>query len=131
MEDVLSRVWENIGGRVGGPLTFRLILQPMVAVAFAIEAGLRDARNHRPPYFWTILTNPNERRALIRQGWQAVAKVFVLAVFIDVVYQVMVFHWVYPGELLIIAFLLSCAPYLLVRGPANRIATAFRERRHA
>jgi hypothetical protein len=43
-------------------------------------------------------------------------------VIIDVVYQVMVLHWVYPGEALVVAFLLGCIPYLLLRGPVNRIA---------
>jgi len=53
-----------------------------------------------------------------------VAKVFVLAVIIDVAYQVMVFRWVYPFEVLLVSFLLACVPYLLIRGPANRIAGA-------
>jgi len=130
MEDVLARVWDNLGGRIGGPLTFRLILQPVMATILAVKAGLQDARDHRPPYFWAILTSPDERRELLQQGWKAVAKIFVLAVVIDVVYQIIVFRWVYPGELLIIAFVLACAPYLLVRGPVNRIATATREGRH-
>lgn len=130
MEDVLGRVWENLGGRIGGPLSFRLVLQPIVATILAVKAGLQDARDHRPPYFWAILTNPDARRELLQQGWKAVAKVFVFAIVIDVVYQIIVFRWIYPGELLIIAFLLACAPYLLVRGPVNRIATATREGRH-
>ena len=127
----MARVWENLGGRIGGPMSFRLILQPMVAIALAIKAGREDARDHRPAYFWTIITDPDARHQLLREGWKAVAKVFFLAVAIDVVYQLMVFRWIYPAELLIIAFLLACAPYLLVRGPVNRIATAFGERRGA
>jgi hypothetical protein len=130
MEDVLARVWENLGGRIGGPLSFRLVLQPIVATILAVKAGLQDARDHRPPYFWAILTTPDDRHELLQQGWKAVAKVFVFAIVIDVAYQVMVFRWVYPGELLIIAFLLACVPYLLIRGPVNRIATARREGRH-
>ena len=129
MEDVLARVWENLGGRIGGPFSFRLVLQPIVATILAVKAGLQDARDHRPAYFWAILTNPDERRDLLHQGWKAVAKIFVFAIVIDLVYQVIVFRWVYPGELLIIAFLLACAPYLLLRGPVNRIATATREGR--
>lgn len=129
MEDMLGRVWENLGGRIGGPLTFRLILQPIMATILAVKAGLQDARDHRPAYFWAILTKPDERRELLQQGWKAVAKIFVLAIVIDVAYQVVVFRWVYPGELLIIAFLLACVPYLLVRGPVNRIAAARREGR--
>ena len=30
MDDLLTRVFDNLAGRVGGPLTFRLILQPIV-----------------------------------------------------------------------------------------------------
>lgn len=116
------RVWDNLIGRVGGPLTFRLILQPAVAAIFAILAGLKDAREGRPAYFWTILVNPTDRRALLREGWRAVAKVFVLAVVIDAVYQFIVLRWFYPGEALIVAFLLAFVPYLLIRGPVNRIA---------
>jgi len=121
MDDVLGRIWENLGGRVGGPLSLRLLLQPAVATILASRAGRQDARTCRPPYFWTILTNPADRRELLREGWKAVAKVFVMAVIIDAVYQVIVFRWVYPGEVLLVAFLLACVPYLLIRGPANRL----------
>jgi hypothetical protein len=124
MEDLLARIWEHLGGRIGGPLSFRLILQPVVATVLAVRAGLQDARTGRPAYFWTILTSPADRRDLLREGWKAVAKVFVLAVIIDVAYQVIVFRWVYPVELLLVAFLLAGVPYLLIRGPVNRMAAA-------
>ena len=128
MDEILTRFWENLGGRVGGPLTFRLILQPVVAAVLAIRAGLADARAGRPAYFWTIVTNPGDRRELLREGWKAVAKVFTIALVIDIVYQLIVFRWVYPFEVLIVAFLLACVPYLLIRGPVNRIASAGRRR---
>jgi len=129
MDDLLTRVWEHLGGRIGGPLTFRLILQPLVAAALAVRAGLLDARTGRAPYLWAILTNPAHRRDLLREGWKAVVNVFAVAVVIDVAYQLIVFRWVYLGEVLIVAFLLACVPYLLIRGPANRIASAFRHGR--
>lgn len=122
MEELVTRVWDDVIGRMGGPLKFRLILQPAVAAIFAILAGLKDAREGRPAYFWTILVSPTNRRALLREGWRAVAKVFVVAVIIDVVFQFIVFRWFYPGEALIVAFLLAFVPYLLIRGPVNRIA---------
>jgi hypothetical protein len=43
MEDMISRDWEDLVGRVGGPLTFRLVIQPTVPVILAIRAGLEDA----------------------------------------------------------------------------------------
>jgi hypothetical protein len=44
MNDILVRIWENLGGRVGGPMSFRLRLQPAVAALLAIRAGMQDAR---------------------------------------------------------------------------------------
>ena len=122
MEDVLARVWENLVGRVGGPLTFRLILQPMMAAILAIRAGVKDAREGRPPYFWAIFTDPVNRRALLREGWKDVAKVFVIAVMIDCIYQIIELRWFYPSEALMVAAILAVLPYLLIRGPLNRIA---------
>ncbi len=126
MDELLSRAWDNLIARIGGPMSFRLVLQPAVAVFLAIRAGVHDARDGRAPYFWTILTNPDDRRALLREGWTAVAKVFVAAVVIDVVYQFVVQRWVYPGEALLVAFLLACVPYLLIRGLVNRLVRSRR-----
>jgi hypothetical protein len=121
MDELLARVWNDLVGRISGPMSFRLILQPAVAVFLAIRAGVRDARQGRPAYFWTILTNSDRRGALLREGWSAVAKVFLIAVLLDVVYQLVVRRWVYPGEALLVAFLLACVPYLLMRGLVNRL----------
>lgn len=122
MEDVLSRVWENLIGRVGGLLTLRLIIQPTVATILPIRAGLKDAREGRTLYFWSILSNPAHRHDLLRQGWKDVGKVFILAVVLDVIYQFIVVRWLYPGETLIVATVLAIFPYLLIRGSVTRIA---------
>lgn len=121
MEDVLTRVWEDLIGRGSGPFSFRLILQPLMAATFGILDGLKDARKGRPAYFWTLFTDPVERRILIRDGWQSLAKVFILAIILDVIYQVIVFRRFYPGEALIVANFLAILPYLLLRGPVNRL----------
>jgi hypothetical protein len=129
VDDILTRIWENLGGRVGGPMTFRLILQPTMAAFFAIRSGLADGRTDQPPYFWALLHDPLHRRALLREGWKDVARIFGLGVVMDVIYQVSVFRWVYPGEVLIVAFLLACVPYLLIRGPVGRFARRFQARK--
>jgi hypothetical protein len=122
MEEMFARVFENLIGRVSGPMKFRLILQPTMAAILAIRAGLKDAREGRPAYFWGIFTEPTLRRHLIREGWQAVAKVFIVATIMDLIYQFIVFRWFYPGEALIVAATLAILPYLVLRGPVNRIA---------
>lgn len=128
MGDVLARIAENLAARIGGPLTFRLIIQPMVAAFFAIRAGLKDAQESRVPYGWVILADPVNRRDLLTEGWKDVAKVFAIAVAIDFVYQVTELRWFYPEEALIVAAILALIPYLLLRGPANRIARHWHRR---
>jgi hypothetical protein len=39
--------WEDLIGRAGGPITFRLILQPSIAVVLAIRDGLKDVKAGR------------------------------------------------------------------------------------
>jgi hypothetical protein len=129
MDDLLARVWEDLLGRVSGPMKFRILIQPCVALFLGIRDGLTDFRLGRPAYFWSIFTDAGQRRFLLREGWSAVAKVFIIAAVVDTVYQILVLRFVFPGEVLIVAFLLAILPYLLIRGPVNRIATAFQKRR--
>ena len=121
MEETLSRIVENLMGRIHGPLTFRLILQPLMATIYATLDGRRDAREGKPPYFWALFTDAEHRRDMLKEGWKSVSKVFILAILIDGIYQFMVFQWFYPGEALILALILAIVPYLLLRGPINRI----------
>jgi hypothetical protein len=122
MEEILARLWHNITARLTGPMNIRLIVQPTVATILAIRAGLRDARQNRPPFFWALFWKAAHRRELLRQGWKDVGKVFLLAAILDVVYQLIVHRGVYVLELLITAVTLAIVPYVLVRGPINRIA---------
>ena len=129
MKDVLIRMWTNFGDRVGGPMTFRLILQPAMAALLALRAGLKDAREGRPAYLWSALTDKGQRVALLREGWAAIARVFLLAIIMDSIYQFIVQRWIYPGEVLIVAILLAVVPYVLIRGPVTRIAKQWRRAR--
>jgi hypothetical protein len=121
MDELLARIWEHLMGRVSGPMSFRLVLQPTVAVILAVRAGLQDARTGSAAYGWAVLTDSVHRQALLREGWKAIAKVFLLAIVLDVVYQIVALRWIYPGEAVLVAFLLACVPYLLLRGIVNRL----------
>jgi hypothetical protein len=122
MEDFLTKVGQDLATRVSGPMSLRLVLQPLMAAFFAVRSGLRDARSGQPAFFWSILTNPAERRRLLRDGWKDVGKVFVMATVIDLVYQYIVTRGLRLGEALLMAFVLAILPYLLLRGPVSRIA---------
>jgi hypothetical protein len=121
MDDIWSRIAGNMVNRVSGPMRLRLILQPTMAVIFAIRSGLQDARSGKRPYFWTLATDPAARAELIKDGWKSVGKVFMAALAVDVVYQVVELRFVYPGEAVIVAFLLAIVPYLILRGLVTRL----------
>ena len=122
MEEIWTRIVENLADRVSGPMKFRVFLQPVMAAIFAVLAGLKDAKTGKPPYFWALLTNSAHRADMLKDGWKSVGKVFVLALVLDVVYQFIVLHTVYPGEALIVAIALAIVPYLIVRGLVGRLA---------
>ena len=122
MDEILRRVWENLIGRISGPMSLRLIIQPTVALILAVRAGLNDARQGRPAFFWAALSKPAHRPELLRQGWKDIGKVFLLAVVLDSIYQLIVHRGVYVLELLITVTILAIVPYVLIRGPVNRIA---------
>lgn len=122
MEDLFTRAWDHILGRLGGPLSFRFLIQPAVSALIGIIAGVRDAQAGRPAYFLAIFADAAHRSERLRECWGAVWKVFVVAVILDVAYEVLVFKTVYPGETLIVAIVLAVIPYVIVRGPANRLA---------
>lgn len=126
MEDMLTRLFENLADRLAGPLHFRLLLQPATAIFFAIRDGMKDARDGRSAYLWSMFSNPDQRQYLIKEGWASIARVFTLAVIMDVVYQLYALRWFYPLETVIVAVTLAVVPYLVLRGPVNRIAQAWK-----
>jgi hypothetical protein len=103
-------------------MNLRLMIQPTVATFIAIRAGLKDAREGRPAFLWAALWNPPYRPELFQQGRKDVGKVFILAAALDSVYQLIVHRGVYVLELLIVATVLAIVPYVLIRGPVNRVA---------
>ena len=129
VDDLLTRFWSDLVGRVHGPFSFRFVLQPLMALVFATRDGIVDARQERPPYFWTIFTRPGERWDLLREGGKAVTRVIALGVLMDVVYQLLTFHRIYAPQLIVIVLALAFLPYVVFRGPINRIAKAWMTRK--
>lgn len=122
LQDLLSRLWGDLLARPSGPLHLRLLVQPLMAAILGVRDGIADARAGRSPYLWTIATASDLRRGRLREGVAATAKILILAFLLDTVYQLMVLRAFYPGEALIVGIVLAFIPYLLVRGPAARLA---------
>jgi hypothetical protein len=131
MGDFLSAFWTDFLARFDGPLHFRLFVQPLMAIVFAVRDGTRDAREGRSAYLWTLLSDSAQRRYLLESGWKGISKVFVLAVVLDVVYELIVWREVKPVQALLTAAVLALIPYALLRGPVNRALGSSRTRKPA
>jgi hypothetical protein len=69
-----------------------------------------------------MLGNPRERARRLNEGVNATARIILLCLVMDMIYQVIVLKQFYPAEAVIVALLFAFVPYVIVRGPAARIA---------
>jgi hypothetical protein len=120
--EVLQRQWHDLTGRPGGPMTFRFFLQPAMAAIAAAHDGIRDAQLGRSPYFWTVVNDPAKRAGRLREGWVSTARIMLLGIGMDAIYQLAVLKAFYPAEAILVAIALAFIPYVLLRGPIARIA---------
>lgn len=125
MNSILDRFWEDLISRPAGPMSFRFTFQPLMAILLATVAGWKDAKAGRPAFLWTVLSDPKRRKALIRDGWKDITKVFTVAAVLDMVFQIAQYGRIYPLESLAIATALAIVPYALTRGPINRLLRFF------
>lgn len=124
--NLLSDLVQGLISRTTGPLKFRFLLQPSMAIFLAVRSGLKDSRDGKPPFFWEFYEDPTTRKKLIVDCWKSVGKIFILAFVLDCIYQIIELRWIYIVDAIAIAFLLAIIPYVIVRGPVNRIATVRR-----
>ncbi len=117
----VQRIWHDLVERPDAPMRFRFILQPLMGAIAAILDGLKDARMGRSPYFWTLLRNPRERIERLNEGLNATARIILLGLVMDAIYQIIVLKRFYPAEAVIVALLFAFVPYVIIRGPVLRI----------
>lgn len=119
MEEILTRIWTELFGRIEGPMHFRCYMQPIVATVLALRSGCKDAKEGRPPF--SIFFNRQYREYFRSHGWTDIRRLFFLAAILDIIYQVAVIKRIRPLETLFIACTLSIIPYMLVRPNVNRL----------
>ena len=128
MEELWQRIAHGFVNRLEGPYQFRMIVQPLMAIIFAIIDGLKDAKLGKPPYFWAVVSSPEHRHELLKDGWKHFGKIFILAIVLDVLYQLKVHGTIHSWlGIVIAALVLAVIPYMVLRGPVNRIARLFRK----
>ncbi len=131
LQDTLTRFWHDLLARPSGPFAFRFLLQPTMAAIAAIRAGIIDARTGRSPYFLALWTEPDERARRMHEGLAATARIFLLGLVMDAIYQFVEYRKFYPAEALVVSVVLAVVPYFLIRGPVARIARWWQSRHGA
>ena len=131
LDQLLSRFWSEIGARPQGPMAFRFFLQPAFATFFACSDGIRAARKGNPAYLWALCAWSGHRRELLREAWRSVGRVFLMAVVIDLIYQAFVLRGLRPLQAVFVGALLAVLPYVVLRGPVNRVARNLQKKHSA
>src|SRR6516164_3586179 len=117
----VERIWYQELARASAPMKFRFVLQLLMAALLAFRDGRKDAQAGSSPYIWAVLREPRERRARLIHGLNQTARIIVLGLVMDVIYQLIFLKVFYPVEALIIALVLAFVPYLIIRGLAARV----------
>jgi len=128
MEDFINNFLTNLGIRHEGPMSFRLYLQPVMSLIYAVIAGIRDAKAGRQPFMINglILGKTNRsRKDLLKEIWKDVGKVFILAAIMEIIFEIIEFKTVHPFEVIKVSFFLAILPYLILRGLVERIVLLF------
>ncbi len=63
---------------------------------------------------------------MIESGWKSIGKVFIIAILLDFIFQYIVFRDLRPIGALLAGRILAVVPYLLLRGPVNRVIRFWR-----
>ena len=120
--EVHRRFWADIFERIHGPMTFRFYLQPVMAALAALPDGIRDARLGHKSFFWSAWWDNNVSAGRLREGAISTARVVLLGLSMDVIYQFKVLDRFYPAEALMMALLLAVIPYFIFRWIVERVA---------
>lgn len=67
IENAFTRLWEDLISPPAGPLKFRFLLQPAMAIVLAVRSGLKDSREGKPAYFWALFVDPTHPWELLRR----------------------------------------------------------------
>lgn len=126
MEDWIENILNAIGIRHSGPLSIRLIIQPIMSLAYAVISGIKDAKAGRVPFLIDgLILGKENRKVALTELWKNVGKLFIMAVIMEVIFEIIEFKTVHPFEVIRVSFFLSILPYIIFRGVAERIISLF------
>jgi hypothetical protein len=120
--EVQQRFWSDIADRLHGPMTFRFYLQPAMAFIAALIDGINDARYGHKSFLWSVHGDPTQHAGRLREGLISTARVALLGISMDAIYQFKALDQFYPAEAVMMALLLAVIPYFIFRWIVEQVA---------
>ncbi len=117
---------EDLAARVTGPMSFRFILQPVIAIWLGVRDGLMDAKAGLPPFIADLILKPKDRERQLKSALHRLLTPIIVATILDAIAQYLLFKQVRPLPALLVGTFVMGLPYSISRGITNRIASALR-----
>jgi hypothetical protein len=111
----------EIAARITGPLGFRFIIQPLVAILLGVLDGIGDNKSGSPPYVVHFFTHPEKRWALLKSAGVSALKPIIVGIIIDAIAQYLIFNTIHPMEAVVVGTMIIAIPYVITRGLVNRV----------
>jgi hypothetical protein len=110
--------------RFSGPMNFRFILQPLMAIALGVRDGRLDAKAGTRPFVVDVLLGSNGRGQLVMAALKRLAMPVALGTVLDAVAQYQMFVHVRLIGALLVGLGVIGIPYALARGITNRLTVS-------
>jgi hypothetical protein len=114
--------------RITGPLRFRFIVQPVIAVLLGMRDGRLDAKAGSPPYVLDLLIHPEHRGGLFSSAGGTLLTPVIVGTVLDAIAQYLIFESIRPLQAVVTGTVVMALPYAVSRGVVNRFITRKKRR---
>lgn len=124
-----SEFLDDLAARIAGPMSFRFIIQPLVAVILGIRDGRLDAKAGTPPFIYNVIFKKEHYRSQFRNALHSLLTPVIVGTVLDAIAQYLIFKHIRPLPALLVGTFIMGFPYSLSRGISNRIISGIIKRK--
>jgi len=130
MTTIALVILDQIAARLTGPMNFRFILQPLVAIfILGLKDGRMDAKAGTPPFVFDLILRPENRKRDLKSAFHRLLVPVIIGAILDGIAQYLIFKHIRPAAAVLVGALVMGIPYSLSRGITNRIISARMKRK--
>lgn len=126
-----SEFLDDLAARIAGPMSFRFIIQPIVAVILGIRDGRLDAKAGTPPFIYNVIFKKEHYRSQFRNALHSLLTPVIVGMILDAIAQYLIFKHIRPLPALLVGTFIMGVPYSLSRGISNRFFSGIMRKKEA